>query len=43
MNSDEEKVENLEAQMDDYDPEYLSALFAPDYSLLIPIREEALA
>lgn len=43
MNSDEEKVENLEAQMDDYDPEYLSVLFASDYSLLIPTREEALA
>lgn len=39
----EEKVENLKAQVDEYDPEYLSVLFAPDYSLLIPTREEALA
>jgi len=38
-----EKLENLEAHVDEYDPEYLSVLFAPDYSLLIPTRKEVLA
>lgn len=43
MDFDEEKVENLEAQMNEYDLEYLSVLFAPDYSLLIPTHEEVCA